>query len=132
MNKNSIKIKQVKRKKKMIKLKIFMSSNFKEFLFMREKQNVKFMLMEELTWILTKLNNFKICKLILIKKIKIHLQDLAIKISEWCKTHSLMMMDFKLTQINKDFKHLVLLIISISSLFKLKLLNKFECFIINI
>ena len=132
MNKNSIKIKQVKRKKKMIKLKIFMRSNFKEYLFMREKQNVKFMLMEELTWILTKLNNFKICKLILIKKIKILLQDLAIKISEWCKTHSLMMMDFKLTQINKDFKRLVLLIISISSLFKLKLLNKFECFIINI
>ena len=65
-----------------IKLMIFMSSNFKEFLFKREKQNVKFMLMEELTWILTKLNNFKICKLILIKKIKILLQDLAIKISE--------------------------------------------------
>jgi len=95
-----IKIKQVKRKKMRIKLKIFKICNIKDLLIKREKQNVKFRLMEEFTWILTKLNNFKICKLILIKKIKILLLDLAIKISECCKTHSLMMMDFKLTQIN--------------------------------
>ena len=65
-----IKIKKLKRIKKMIKSKIFMNSNFRDLLFKREKQNKNFRLMEELTWILIKLNIFKISKLILIKKLK--------------------------------------------------------------